>query len=431
MTRRHDPFSAVRQPNFALYALSLVLSSVGATSLQAAVAWQVYDVSRSTLQLGVLGLVQFAPSLFMTLVAGAVADSYDRKRVVLLAKGGLLAAITTLTVVSAGGPPGLPAVYALVLGVALASAFETPARQALVPSLVTAETFPHAITTSSTIQQLGFVSGPALAGLLISLRGVAAAYLLASILTAGSLAAVSLLRPRPDGRSRRGVTLGSIKEGVQFVWRRQVLLGAMTLDMFAVIFGGASALLPVYAKDIPHVGARGYGLLAASLDLGAVLMSFGLVFLPPVKRTGRALLIAVACFGLATMLFGVSRSFPLSLAAYMAVGMADQVSVVMRQTTIQLATPDALRGRVSAVNMLFIGASNRLGAVESGFVAAATSATFAVVSGGAGCLAVFGLVAAKMPELRAYRIVAHSALTSGAETGTAERGEDLARSGAD
>lgn len=429
MTRRHDPFSAVRQPNFALYALSLVLSSVGATSLQAAIAWQVYDMSRSALQLGVLGLVQFAPSLFMTLLAGAVADSYDRKRIVLLAKVGLLAAIGTLTLASAGGPPGLLLVYALVLGVALATSFETPARQALVPALVTAETFPHAITTSSTIQQLGFVSGPALAGLLISLRGVTAAYLLAAILTAGSLVAVALLRPRTDSRPRRAVTLASIKEGVQFVRRRQVLLGAMTLDMFAVIFGGASALLPVYAKDILHVGARGYGLLAASLDLGAMLVSIGLVFLPPVRRTGRALLLAVGGFGLATILFGLSRSFPLTLAAYMAVGMADQVSVVMRQTTIQLATPDALRGRVSAVNMLFIGASNRLGAVESGFVAAATSATFAVVSGGAGCLAVLGLVAAKMPELRAYRIVPHSARPP-AETAEA-RDEDMARSGAD
>ena len=195
-----------------------------------------------------------------------------------------------------------------------------------------------------------------------------------------------------------------IREGVQFVWQRQVLLGAMTLDMFAVIFGGAKALLPIYAADILHVGPQGFGLLSASMDLGALLMSIALVVMPPIERTGRALLLSVATFGITTIVFGLSRSFPLSLATYMAVGMTDQVSVVMRQTTIQLATPNALRGRVSSVNIVFIGASNQLGGVKSGFVAANTNATFAVVSGGTGCLAVLALIAARMPDLRHYRV---------------------------
>ena len=178
----------------------------------------------------------------------------------------------------------------------------------------------------------------------------------------------------------------------------------MTLDMFAVVFGGAQALLPVYARDILQVGEVGYGILAASLNAGALLMSIVMVLMPTVQRTGRVLLLSIGAFGVATIAFGASRSFPLSVAAYMAVGMADQVSVVLRQTTIQLATPDYLRGRVTAVGQLFIGTSNPLGAMESGFVAAATSATFAVVSGGIGCLAVLALVAARMPELRRYTI---------------------------
>jgi MFS family permease len=200
------------------------------------------------------------------------------------------------------------------------------------------------------------------------------------------------------------VSWQSIREGVAFVRGRQVVLGCMLLDMFAVIFGGAVALLPVYAQQILMVGERGYGLLAASLELGAVSMSALLIGLPTVRRGGRVLLVAVAAFGVATILFGLSRSFPLSLAAYVAVGMADQVSVVMRSTIIQLSTPDELRGRVSSVNMLSIVASNQLGAAESGFVAALTSAPFAVVSGGVGCLIVVALVALRLPELRRYRV---------------------------
>ena len=178
----------------------------------------------------------------------------------------------------------------------------------------------------------------------------------------------------------------------------------MVLDMFAVIFGGATALLPIYAQDILHVGPRGYGLLSSSLEIGALATSVVLMTRPPVRRTGRALLVAVGAYGVATIVFGLSRWFPLSVAAYMLVGVADQVSVVMRSTTIQLATPDELRGRVSAVNLLFIGASNQLGAAESGFVAALTSAPFAVVSGGIACLLVLAMVALTNPALRAYRI---------------------------
>jgi hypothetical protein len=187
------------------------------------------------------------------------------------------------------------------------------------------------------------------------------------------------------------------------VRRRPVVLGCMTLDMFAVIFGGATALLPIYANQILAVGARGYGVLSASLEAGALLSALALMTLPPIRRAGRALLIAVGVYGAATIVFGFSRSFPLSVAAYMMVGIADQISVVMRSTAIQLSTPDELRGRVSSVNFIFIGASNQLGAAESGFLAALTNAPFSVVSGGVASLVVLAIVALTLPELRHYR----------------------------
>jgi hypothetical protein len=229
-------------------------------------------------------------------------------------------------------------------------------------------------------------------------------YAVYAALILGSLVALFFLHPRSRDGVARAITLQSIREGLSFVRRRQVVLGCMTLDMFAVIFGGAAALLPIYANEILHVGPQGYGLLTSALEFGALLTSIVLILVPPITRVGVALLIAVGVYGVATIVFGLSRSFPLSLIAYAIVGVADQVSVVMRSTAIQLSTPDELRGRVSSVNFIFIGASNQLGAVESGFVAALTNAPFAVVSGGLGCLVVLGMVAVKLPQLRRYRI---------------------------
>ncbi|HLZ71469.1 MAG TPA: MFS transporter [Dehalococcoidia bacterium] len=401
---RHDPFAAARQPNFRFFLLSRLWSATATTLQSAAIAWQVYRISNSALALGVLGLVRFLPALLAGLLGGAVADSFDRRRVMLLAQFPPLACSLALMATSPHNRGGLALVFTLTFAIALASAFENPARQALLPQLVTRETFANAVAVSTTVQQFAFVLGPAVGGLLIATAGLAGAYGVSAVLYAATALSLLPLRPALIVTPKRAVSLAAVREGVEFVWRRQVLLGAMTLDLFAVIFGGATALLPVYAESVLKVGADGYGLLTAALPVGAVLMAVLLVALPPVQRAGRGLLIAVACFGLLTMLFGASRSFPLSLAAYALVGAADQVSVIMRQTTIQLATPDALRGRVSAVSSVFIGASNQVGAIESGFVAALTSATFSVVSGGAAVLAVVAAVTAGMPELRRYRL---------------------------
>jgi hypothetical protein len=240
-------------------------------------------------------------------------------------------------------------------------------------------------------------------GFLVARFGIAAPYATYTALMVASILLMTRVHPDRSRRRAGGIRWAAIREGLAYVRRQPVVLGCMTLDMFAVLFGGATAMLPIYANDSLGVGARGYGLLAASLEIGAVLMAIALIALPPVRNTGRALLVAVVGFGAATMVFGLSRSFPLSLLAYMVAGMSDYVSMVMRGTAIQLATPDELRGRVSAVNSVFIGASNQLGAAESGFVAALTSPTFSVVSGGLGALVVVALVALLNPTLRRYR----------------------------
>jgi hypothetical protein len=261
---------------------------------------------------------------------------------------------------------------------------------------------------SSTLQSLGMVSGLLVGGILADLDP-AAAYVAYSVSLACAFVTMAALRyVQTDDGTRRSVSIAAVKEGLSFVWNRQVLLGAMSLDMFAVVFGGAAkGLLPIYAKDILEVGGFGYGLLFASMQIGALIMSVALVLRPPIYRTGRALVYSVVVFGALTMAFGLSRDIYLSIGLYMAIGAADQISVVMRNVIIQLATPDVLRGRVSSVNQVFIQASNQLGAMEAGFAAALTSATVAVVSGGAIAVGVAAIVAWKLRDLFDYVTPAH------------------------
>jgi len=398
-----SPAAAIPR-SFWIYLSSRFCAATAMTLMRATIGWHVYDLSGSPFFLGLVGLVQFVPTFGLTLVGGAVADAYDRRRTMRLAQIPILLAGTTLYAVTSAGAASVPVLFAAVFAIACAFAFDSPARQALVPTLVPIASFPRAVTFASTAQALAFATGPALAGLAIAHGGPRLAYAAYAVLVAVNWVGLGFVRPLRDPGERRAPSWQAVREGLAFVRSQRVVLGCMTLDMFAVVFGGATALLPVYADDILQVGPRGFGLLASSLEIGALTMAVIMMVRPTASRPGRALMIAVAVYGLATIVFGLSRAFPLSVAAYMVAGMADQVSVVMRQTAIQLATPDALRGRVSAVNMIFIAASNQLGAVESGFVAAATSPTFAVVSGGIGCLVVLGLVAWRIPELRGYRL---------------------------
>jgi len=390
-------------PTFWIYLASRLCAAIAMMLLQSTVMWQVYDLTHSKFALGLVGLVRFVPAATLTLFGGTVADAYDRRTIMRLAQLPMIASVGLLGVMSARHAVSLPLLYAVPFIVAASFAFDSPARQALVPSLVPLQAFPRAVTYATTVQQLGFVTGPAMGGVLLAWRGVEAAYALYAVLVTLNLIGIGFLRPVRDTGERRAPSWNAVREGIAYVRARPVVWGCMALDMFAVIFGGATALLPVYATDILGVGPRGYGLLVASMDIGAFASALAMTLRRPVSRAGPALLAAVAVFGLATIVFGLSRAFPLSIGAYMVAGMADQVSVVMRQTTIQLATPDALRGRVSSVNMIAIAASNQIGAMESGFVAAATTPTFAVVSGGIGCLVVLAIVMWRVPELRRHR----------------------------
>jgi MFS family permease len=402
-SRRDSGLLAVlRVAGFRQYSVSRGASGLANSLLQAVILWQVYAISGSTLSLGIVGLVGFVAALLSSLIGGMVVDAYDRRVVLFVSQA--VPGVCSLALLGAIGTDhvSLELIYAAVLVTGVASSFESPARQAILPALVPRRLFTRAMTTNSALSSVTSISGPALAGLLIAFGGVGHAYAVHATLVA--LAILALLRLHvPAARAAGRIHLEAIREGVAFVWHRKVLLGAMTLDMFAVLFGGARALLPVFAIDVLHADALGYGVLSASLEAGTLVMALVLVVLPPPTNTGRILLITVAVFGLATVLFGASTSLPLSVAAYALVGMADQVSMVMRQNTIQLSTPDALRGRVTAVESVFISASNELGALESGLVATFSSAPFAVVSGGLACMLVVAVVAWRIPALRQYQ----------------------------
>jgi MFS family permease len=376
--------------------------------LRTTALWNVYDSTGSPATVGLLGLVTFIPAPLLSLGGGVMADRADRKRIVLFAQAVELACAIGFAVADARGALSIALLFFLYALNGGAIAFESPARQAVLPSLVPREDLGRAVTVMSTAHALSFVSGPAIAGLLLASSGTTSAYLCAAVLLALAWSFVArVVVPEVVRSAEHPSPWSSLLEGFRFLRRSPVVLAAMTLDLFAVIFGGATAMLPVYAKDILAVGPRGYGLLSASLDVGAVAMSLLLLLLPPVQRLGRTIVLGVLGYGAATILFGLSRTFELSLAAYVAVGFFDQLSVVGRSALVQLSTPDELRGRVSSVNTVFILASNQLTLAESGFLAAVTSPTFSVVFGGGVVFAVTLTVLLVVPALLRARQPAH------------------------
>lgn len=399
--RKRGAVSVLANPNVRRWIAARLAAGIAITAVRATVIWQIYDTTKSAALLGLTGLLAFIPSPFAALWGGLVADAHDRKKIVVGAQlVGLLCAAGVGVLVSL--PTfHLALIYAVYVVNGVALAFESPARAAMLSRLVEPEELARAVTVMSTAQAFAFVSGPALAGLLIGWQGARAACAVSAALIAVSLFLVLGVneQARDAPRTRTAVGFGALREGLSFVLKKREVLGALSIDLFAVIFGGASAMLPIYANDILHVGAHGYGVLAACLDVGALATSVVMVMLPPMRRLGRAIIVSVVAYGAATIMFGFSRTFPMALAAYFLVGVADQVSVVGRSTLVQLSTPDALRGRVSSVNMVFIIASNQLTVAESGFIAELTSPTFAVVSGGVMVFFVTALVALLVPSL--------------------------------
>lgn len=419
---RHDAYSALRVPEFRRYLGGNLLALLGSQMQTVAVGWELYERTGEPLDLGLVGLVQVIPVVALALPAGQIVDRMDRRSVILAATCVLLACSLALATVSWTGA-GVGWVYLCLLVNGVARAFLQPAKSSLVPMIVPRTRFTNAVTWSTSGFQLATIVGPGLGGLTIGLFHQAwIVYLLDAALTAAFVVQLLRLPPQRPAESGHPVTFRTLLGGVEYVWRTKLVLGAISLDMFAVLLGGATALLPIFAKDILDVGPKGLGYLRAAPGLGAILTSLALAHLPPIRRSGLVLLASVAGFGVATVMFGLTRNFGVALGMLFLTGALDMVSVIIRHTLVQVWTPDEMRGRVSAVNGMFISVSNELGAFESGLVAAwfhrpddpEFGPTVSVVSGGIGTVLVVLATWRLVPSLRRY-----DRLTDG--PGTSER----------
>jgi len=396
----HDPYRALRYRDFRYFLSARLLAATGVLMQDVAVGWQLYDRTHSAFALGLTGLVSVMPTLLFALPAGTIADRADR--VLLVRVGRLLAGAMSLwlAVLSATRGPVWMIYLALFVG-GTGYALIGPAQGALLAQVLPGEAFANGVTWSSTAFQIAAVLGPAASGGLIALEGSATGvYLTCAVLAAAYIVLFSLVNPREQARDREPVTRRTLAAGIRFVFEDRLILAAITLDLFAVLFGGATTLLPVFAKDILHVGAGGLGWLRAAPSAGALMTAVWLAHRGPIRRAGSLLLIAVSGFGVATVVFGFSRNFALSMTALFLVGAFDSVSVVIRSSLVQLRSPDAVRGRVNAVNGIFVDLSNELGGFESGTAAALVGPVAAVVGGGVGTVLVVLVVRAVWRELR-------------------------------
>ncbi len=396
----HDPYAALRFRDFRFLAVSRFVGSLGELMVNVAIGWEIYERTNSYFLLGLVGLVQVTPVILLALIAGHVADRFNRKRIVLITQ--LLVGICSvgLALLSASQGP-LVLVYIILLMLGILKAFNDPASTTLLPQSVPPEHFQSAATWNSSAWQLASVVGPALGGMLIGILDSATlVYALNAVICVIYVTLVAFMRGRPIAQSHEALTRKSLTAGLEFIRSTPVILAAITLDLFAVLFGGATALLPAYAKDILQVGPEGLGWLRTAPSIGAIIMVFALAHLPPFRKAGKTLIIAVIGFGIVTIVFGISRSFLLSMAMLILLGALDNISVVIRGTLLLVRTPDEMRGRVSAVNSVFIGMSNEMGAFESGVTAALFGPVLSVVGGGIGTIIVVLLVAAKWPQLR-------------------------------
>lgn len=398
---RKDPYRALRSPNFRLFFLASFLTSIGEQMASVAIGWALYQRTNSPLALGLVGLVQVLPVIALSLPAGQIADRANRKRIMLIDQAAFALAALGLTILSLIQGP-LVLIYGCLLIGGIASAFNGPVVSAMLAQTVTRDAFESAATWESSSWQLASVGGPALAGLMIGLFNSATPVFLINTLalTVVFFCILALRIDQPVVKVLERANLRSLLEGLSFLRQTQVLLAAITLDLFAVLLGGAVTLLPIYARDILHVGPTGLGWLLAMPSVGALCVTFSLAYLPSFKHAGRTLLLAVGVFGLATCVFGLSRLFWLSLGILFVLGAMDNISVVVRSTLLLTRTPEGMRGRVAAVNTLFIAMSNQLGGFESGVAAQLLGPVTAVTAGGVGTIIVVILVAVCWPEMR-------------------------------
>lgn len=417
MPSPHDPArpgAAFASRDFRFYQLARLLVIIGSEAQAVAVAWQVYAITHSALDLGYTGLALFLPGVLFLIISGHTADRYDRRNVILACYSLQCLCTGALFFLAWTGSRRVDLIYAVLFLVGSGRAFSGPASSALIPHLVPKEDFVNAVSWGASVFQLAEFAGPAIGGVLftlplqswlpapagIYLAGGGIVYSFTLLTLFAFLALVGSMSVRPGRQEKRSISVVTLLAGFKYMWEKKMLLGVTTLDLFAVLLGGAVALLPIFAADILHSGPRGLGILRAAPAAGALAMSFLMTWRPITRQAGKRMLISFAIFGAATIVFGLSRSMILSLAALFVAGAVDMVSVIVRASMVQLATPQAMRGRVSAVNALFVGASNELGSFESGVTAQWWGAVPAVIVGGVGSIIVTGAWAAMFPSLR-------------------------------
>jgi len=391
--------SAFASRDFRVFLASRLMSALGHQMEVVAIGWLVYSMTESAFALGLIGLASFAPVFLMTIPAGHAADRFDRRLISILCYLAVALGSFGLIVAAIIGKDALYAVYAIAALLGTARTFASPATQALMPSLIKTEALPNAISWGTFAWQTASIVGPALGGALY-IFGPAVVFGSGMAMFLGSALCLAALKTRAERKPREPVTLAVALAGFKFIRNNPVIFGAISLDLFAVLLGGAVAMLPIYARDILQTGPWGLGLLRASVSVGAILMAVLLARFPLQRRAGMRMLLAVGVFGLATIGFALSTSLVISLIMLFIMGAADMVSVYVRQTLVQIETPDEMRGRVSAVSTVFIGASNELGEFESGMMAAAFGTVPSVVMGGLGAIGVVLLWAWLFPALR-------------------------------
>lgn len=402
---KHNPYAVLGNRDLVLYTIARNIAVIGQQMTSVAVGWEIYGRTHDALALGYVGLVQFIPVLLLALPAGHAADRFGRKEIVQWTQVLLTLCAMGLAAVSALQAP-VPLIYLCLLFAGLARGFSGPARSAMLVGFVPPADYESAIKWSTSMFQVASMVGPAIGGAVIALgHGAAPAFLLDAVLGAIGFVLTAMAIPRyaPPRSPSAPITKESLTAGMRFVWQTRIILATITLDLFAVLFGGAVALLPVFAMDILRVGPHGLGWLEAAPSAGALCMAVALTHLPPLKRPGLAMLWAVAGFGAVTIVFGLSRSFLLSLAMLFLAGALDNISVVVRSTLVQVLTPEEMLGRVSAVNNVFISSSNQLGGFESGAVAALVGPVVSVVAGGIGTLLVVAAIAGAWPEVIGFK----------------------------
>lgn len=401
-------FPALRHRDFRLLWLGQIVSVTGSQMQLVAINWHVYLLTKSAFALGLVGLFRGAPIIVSSLAGGVVADVVNRKRLMVVTQATMLATAALLALLTATGLNSVWPIYLLTALGAVATAFDIPARQALMPRLVPAKDFANAVSLSMLVFQIGMVVGPALAGIVLSYYSPAAVYGANALSYIAVIIALLLMRtsgvvPRADDDAVPRVSLGALKEGLRFVWRTPIIVQTMTLDFVATFFASATALLPIFADRILHVGAQGLGVLAAAPAMGAIVAGVAMARLGTLRHQGAIVLGSVAVFGAATVAFGLSRIFWLSLILLALTGAADTVSTILRQTIRQLATPDSLRGRMTSINMMFFMGGPQLGELEAGALAAVVGAQISVVAGGIGCLVAVGIAMFVSKALLNYR----------------------------